>query len=114
MSNKNKKKEGIVYSTDPNFTYQQQEKRENKSLPPEQQTLIIQLDKKQRKGKVVTLISGFAENEDDLKALGKWLKTKCGSGGTVKDDQILIQGEFRDTVSQLLQEKGYKTKKSGG
>ena len=105
---------GIVYSTNPDFHYQKDEKREEDTLPPERQHLIISLDKKQRKGKKVTLITGFAGKEDDLKELGKILKTRLGVGGTVKDGKILIQGDFRERVIEMLKMEGYQVKRSGG
>ena len=105
---------GVVYSTSADFKYDKAEEPEPDTLPANQQKLIVQLDKKNRKGKAVTLITGFAGSTGDLEALGKLLKTKCGVGGTAKDGEILIQGDFRDKVVQLLTEQGFKVKKSGG
>lgn len=106
---------GVVYSTNSDFAYDKKDLAEEpETLPANQQKLIVQLDKKNRKGKVVTLITGFIGSNDDLEALGKFLKTKCGVGGTARDGEILIQGDFREKVMQLLSEQGYKAKKSGG
>lgn len=109
---KNKNSSGIVYSTNPNFKLEEDED-EIITLPPQQQHLIVLLDKKQRAGKLVTLITGFVGRDSDLQDLGKLLKTKCGVGGTVKDGEILIQGDFRQKILQILLEKGYKVKISG-
>lgn len=105
---------GFVFSTDPDFDFNHEEE-EMDTLPPGEQVLRIVLDRKKRKGKEVTLVIGFEGQEDDLKDLGKFLKTKCGVGGSVKDGEILLQGDHRDKVVKLLVDKGYtNTKKSGG
>lgn len=104
----------IVYSTNPNFSYQTEPDEEAETLPPAQQQLKIMLDKKARAGKQVTLISGFIGKTDDLESLGKALKNLCGSGGSAKDGEILVQGDHRDKILNHLVSKGYKAKKSGG
>jgi translation initiation factor 1 len=101
---------GLVYSTDANFVPQQDLVPEQNTLPPAQQMLKISLDKKQRGGKKVSLIEGFVGTTDDLEALGKLLKTKCGTGGAAKDGYILIQGDYRTKIVELLRVLNYKTK----
>jgi len=116
MTKKNKKDRlGIVFSTNPDFEYEYQQEEGVETPAPNQQKLRVFIDRKQRKGKEVTLVTGFAGAEEDLKDLGKFLKTKCGSGGSVKDGEIIIQGNHRDKVVALLVDKGYtNTKKAGG
>lgn len=113
-SKNNDKRIGVVYSTDPDFTYQEIEKEESDTLPPASQNLKVSLDKKMRGGKKVSLVTGFIGKEEDLDSLGKLLKTKCGVGGAVKDGEIILQGDFRDKVMEILTKEGYKIKKVGG
>ena len=99
---------GVVYSTSNDYDYSYDEQQESETLPPAQQKLRVQLDKKQRAGKQVPLISGFVGTEEDLKDLGKQLKSKCGVGGSAKNGEILIQGDFRSRVKDILAKEGYK------
>jgi len=105
---------GIMYSTDPSFEYADDNDAVQESVPNNQQDLRVQLDKKNRGGKAVTLITGFVGSNTELEQLSKLLKTKCGVGGGAKDGEIIIQGDFRDKVVLMLQKEGYKVKKSGG
>ncbi|MBL7857798.1 MAG: translation initiation factor [Cyclobacteriaceae bacterium] len=108
-----KKRDGVVYSTDTDFQFSYQQNEDAETLPAQQQNLRVLLDKSQRAGKQVTLVTGFIGQADDLEMLGKLLKTKCGVGGSVKDGEIIIQGDHRDKIVQLLQKEGYKAKRSG-
>ena len=101
----------IVYSTNPDFNYQLDEEEEQETVDPKQQKLRVSIEKKGRGGKTVTVISGFIGSEDDLKELGRMLKTKCGVGGAVKDGEILIQGEFKQRIINLLKAEGYSQTK---
>jgi len=102
---------GVVYSTNPDFNYQQEQTLETDTLEPSRQKLIVRIDRRQRAGKQVTLIEGFVGKSDDLAALAKTLKTKCGVGGTAKDGEITIQGDLRDKIVILLQGMGYNAKR---
>lgn len=114
MSKKEKNRVGIVYSTNPSFQYETNEQEQTETLSPNLQNLKVQLDRKQRAGKQVTLITGFVGSEEDLINLSKLLKTKCGVGGSAKDGEIILQGDFRDKVIALLTQEGYKVKRVGG
>jgi translation initiation factor 1 len=98
---------GVMYSTDPAFQYNMGKEAEEDTLPKEKQLLRVSLDKRNRGGKVVTLITGFRGTADDLAALGKCLKVKCGVGGSAKDGEIIVQGDFRTKVLEILQKEGY-------
>ncbi len=111
MSKKNRS--GVVYSTDPDFEYSDSGDDDTETLTPAQQDLRIWLDRKGG-GKVITIVKGFIGKATDLEALGKQLKSLCGSGGTVKDHEVQIQGDHRDKVIAWLLSKGFKAKKAGG
>lgn len=105
----------VVYSTNPDYNYEMDDDEEQVTLEPSQQNLRVQLDRKNRGGKVVTLITGFVGTENDLKDLGKLLKTKCGVGGSAKDGEIIVQGDFKQKIVELLKKERYtKTKTVGG
>ncbi len=111
MENDWKARLGVVYSTNPDFEYKTQQEEEADTLPPAKQRLIVGIDRRNRGGKQVTLITGFVGGADDLKELGRTLKTKLGVGGSAKDGEITIQGDFRDKVVSILQGLGYNAKR---
>ncbi len=114
MGKKNKRK-GVVFSTNPDYEYTHEENQEMETLPKQQQVLRVQIDRKQRRGKEVTLVTGFEGSTDDLKDLGKMLKSKCGVGGSVKNGEIIIQGNHKTKIIDLLKGDGYtQTKGIGG
>ena len=106
-SNDWKERLNVIYSTNPDFKYETLDEEEVNTIDKKQQKLRVSIEKKSRGGKTVTLIKGFVAAEDDLKELGKLLKTKCGVGGTVKDGEILIQGEFKLKIIEILKSEGY-------
>ncbi|SEL51664.1 translation initiation factor [Parapedobacter koreensis] len=106
---------GVVYSTDETFAYHVEEEFKEESTPPKsKQNLRVMLDKKMRGGKMVTLVKGFVGTSEDLEVLGKLLKQKCGVGGSTKEGEIIIQGDFRQRILQLLTDEGYRAKLAGG
>lgn len=104
---------GMIYSTDPGYSFEE-ESQEDEVISPQKMLLYVSRDKKSRGGKVATLVEGFEGTEDDLASLGKLLKQRCGVGGNTKDGLIIIQGDKRDQVVAMLEEKGYKVKRKGG
>lgn len=110
MKNDKKDRINVVYSTNPDFNYEYDQENKMETLSPEKQNLRVTLDSKQRKGKTVTLIQGFVGTEDDLKELAKLLKNKCGVGGSVKDGEIVIQGEVKEKVLTILRDNKYRAK----
>lgn len=111
--NQRKNRTGIVYSTNTDFEYQHNTSPEAETLPPGQQKLRVQLDKKQRAGKQVTLITGFVGKDADLQVLCKLLKNKCGVGGSAKDAEIIIQGDHKVKIADILTKEGYTVKVIG-
>ena len=109
-----KERLGMVYSTNPDFEYTTSQEEEVTTLSPEKQNLRVWLDRKHRGGKTVTLVKDFVGSESDLQELGRMLKSKCGVGGSAKDGEIIIQGDHRDRVVELLTKAGYRCKKAGG
>ena len=106
-----KKRLGVVFSTNPDFAYTEKDEEEATTLEPSKQNLIVSIDRKGRAGKQVTLVSGFVGTADDLAELGRTLKVKCGVGGSAKDGEITVQGDFRDRIVALLKDMGYKAKR---
>ena len=106
-----KKRLGVVFSTNPDFAYEEDSTEEEATLEPSKQNLIVSIDRKGRGGKQVTLVTGFVGTSDDLAELGRTLKVKCGVGGSAKDGEITIQGDFRDRVTTLLKDMGYRAKR---
>ncbi|MBR1784782.1 MAG: translation initiation factor [Bacteroidales bacterium] len=98
---------GVVYSTNPDFEYLYDEPSEAATLPPQQQRLKVSVERGHRAGKTVTLVRGFVGTDDDLQQLGRWLKSQCGVGGSAKDGEIIVQGDHRQRVVELLRSKGY-------
>ena len=111
MENDWKSRLGVVYSTNPDFAYQTEQEAEEETLPPQKQRLIVGIDRRNRGGKQVTLVSGFVGKAEDLKELGRVLKTRLGVGGSAKDGEITVQGDFRDKVVSILQQLGYGAKR---
>ena len=110
-----KERLNVVYSTNPDFKYESVEEEAVETLDKKQQKLRVNIEKKGRSGKTVTLINGFIGTENDLKELGKLLKSKCGVGGSVKDGEIMVQGDFKIKIIELLIKEGYtRTKGTGG
>lgn len=106
-----KRRLGVVYSTNPDFSFTEQEEESIETLEPSAQKLIVSIDRKNRGGKQVTLVTGFIGSEEDLAGLGRTLKVKCGVGGSAKNGEITIQGDFRDKVTEILRSMGYKAKR---
>ena len=114
MGKNKKKKIDVVYSTNQNFSYDYDDDMDEETLAPAEQLLYVSIDRKKRKGKSVTIVEGFIGTEVDLKELGKVLKSKCGVGGSAKEGEIMVQGELKDKVYDILVKEGFKVKKKGG
>ena len=106
-----KKRLGVVFSTNPDFQYEEEAVSEPETREPSKQNLLVSIDRKGRGGKQVTLVTGFVGTSDDLAELGRTLKVKCGVGGSAKDGEITIQGDFRERVTTLLKDMGYRAKR---
>lgn len=113
MSKKEKNRDGVVYSTNPNFKYEEEPEEESGPVNPNQQQLKVYLDRLGG-GKLLSRVTGFTGKTGDIETLGKLLKQKCGVGGSVKEREILVQGDHRDKIITLLLKEGYKAKKAGG
>jgi translation initiation factor 1 len=111
---KKNKRINVVYSTNPHFQYEDESSEEQQTLPKTEQLLYVSIDRKQRAGKEVTLVEGFVGTNEDLNLLSKLLKNKCGVGGAAKEGEILIQGNFKEKVAEILLKEGYQVKKKGG
>ena len=109
-SNDWKDRLNIVYSTDPDYQYHREKEEETSTLSPGEQQLRLSLDKRNRNGKSVTLVSGFVGTEEDLKKLAALLKTRCGCGGSAKEGSVIIQGDFREKLAAILRKEGYRIK----
>lgn len=110
MNDNRKKRINVVYSTNPDFSYEYDQEEAPATLAPERQNLRVVTDTKQRKGKTVTLVQGFIGSSDDLETLARLLKNKCGTGGSAKDGEILIQGDVKEKVLTFLRDAGYRVK----
>lgn len=106
-----KRRLGVVYSTNPDFSFREEEEETIETLAPSAQKLIVSIDRRNRGGKQVTLVTGFIGSDEDLAALGRTLKVKCGVGGSAKNGEITIQGDFRDKVTEILRSMGYNAKR---
>lgn len=106
-----KKRLGVVFSTNPDFHYEEDTLSEPETLDPSKQNLLVQIDRKGRGGKQVTLVTGFVGTSEDLAELGRVLKVKCGVGGSAKNGEITVQGDFRDRVVSILKDMGYRAKR---
>jgi len=102
---------GVVFSTNPDFSYEDDSLEQNDTLPPQQQKLRLRIEKNGRGGKAVTIVSGFVGNEEDLKQLARLIKTRCGVGGSSKQGEIIIQGDFKTRIIEILKQEGYSNTK---
>ena len=102
---------GVVFSTNPDFDFQEENETQDATLPPHQQKLRLRIEKNGRGGKTVTIVSGFVGSDNDLKELSRMLKTRCGVGGSCKDGEIIIQGDFKARIIDILKQEGYTNTK---